>query len=319
MRDKGENMGYSQSGGGRTLRVRAVRRVLLWVLVLNLAVALAKLGYGLLIESVSVVADGFHSLFDGASNVIGLIGLGIAARPADRSHPYGHTKYETFATAAIGALLMFAAWRVGSSALLRLQDPGAGPRVDAVSFVVMVVTLVINLLVTTAERRAGERLGSDILKADASHTASDVLVTVGVIGGLIAVRLGYPIADPVLGIIVAAAIIVTAFRVLASVGTSLSDSARIDPAKVCDVVLPIDGVLGCHHVRSRGGESQVYVDLHIQVDAGATVAEGHAIAERVEKAVAGRFDDVVDVIAHLEPFDRYQARKTEEQEKNGLL
>jgi cation diffusion facilitator family transporter len=300
-------------------RIRAVRRVLVWVLVLNVAVALAKLGYGLFIDSVSVTADGFHSLFDGTSNVIGLIGLGIAARPADRGHPYGHSKYETFASAAIGALLMIAAWRVGSSAFVRLQEPGAGPDVDAVSFVVMLGTLVVNVLVTTAERRAGVRLGSAILKADASHTGSDVLVTIGVIGGLIAVRLGYPIADPILGLVVAGFIVVTAFRVLASAGVSLADSARIDPGEICDVVLAIDGVRGCHDVRTRGMESEVYVDLHVQVDPAMTVAEGHALVERAEKAVADAFVDVTDVIAHLEPLDEYQAHKTEEQEKSGLL
>lgn len=313
-------MGYSAKRGGEgTTRLGNVRRVLIWVLVLNLGVALAKLGYGLLIDSVSVTADGFHSLFDGTSNIIGLIGLGIAARPADRGHPYGHTKYETFATAAIGALLLFAAWQVGSSAFARFQDPGRGPQVDAVSFAVMIATLVINIVVTTAERRAGVRLNSPILKADASHTGSDVLVTLGVIGGLVAVQLGYPIADPVLGLVVAAFIIVAAFRVLSAAGVSLADTARIDPTEICDVVLKVEGVLGCHDIRTRGSESEVYVDLHVQVDPGMTVADGHELVERVEVVVAAHFPDVVDVIAHLEPFDAYQVRKTEEQEKNGLL
>ena len=127
-------MGYSKPHAHSADRTRAVRRVLWWVLALNVAVAAAKLGYGMLIDSISVTADGFHSLFDGTSNIIGLIGLGLAARPADKSHPYGHGKYETFASAAIGALLLFAAWRVGSSAVARLQDPGSGPAVDAVSW-----------------------------------------------------------------------------------------------------------------------------------------------------------------------------------------
>ena len=78
-------------------------------------------------------------------------------------------------------------------------------------------------------------------------------------------------------------------------------------------------MLGCHDVRTRGTESDVYVDLHIQVDPHATVAEGHATAERVEKAVADGFDEVRDVIAHLEPFDTYQQRKTAEQERDGRL
>lgn len=312
-------MGYSRATAGRSERVHAVRRVLVWVLALNIGVALAKLAYGLVIDSVSVTADGFHSLFDGTSNIVGLIGLGIAARPADRNHPYGHTKYETFATAAIGALLLFAAWNVGSSAFERLRDPGTGPSVDTVSFLIMLATLVVNIFVTTAERRAGQRLGSEILKADASHTASDILVTGSVIGGLAAVKLGYPIADPLLGLVVAGFIVVTAVRVLGEAGTSLADSARIDPAKLCELVLAIEGVRGCHDIRTRGSESEVYVDLHIQVDPAMTVADGHAVAERVEHAVAEGFTDVVDVIAHLEPYDAYQVRKTDEQAKSGLL
>jgi len=312
-------MGYTEPRSAQGDRARAVRRVLWWVLALNVGVAAAKLGYGLLIDSVSVTADGFHSMFDGTSNIIGLIGLGLAARPADRGHPYGHSKYETFASGAIGALLLFAAWRVGSSAVGRLIDPGSGPQVDALSFAVMLITLAVNIVVTTLERRAGVRLGSEILKADASHTASDVLVTVGVIGGLVAVRLGYPIADPVLGLVVAGFIIVTGLRVLASAGESLADTARLDPAAVCEIVFAVGGVLGCHDIRTRGSESDVYVDLHIQVDPQATVAEGHAIAEQVEKAVADGFVQVTDVIAHLEPFDSYQKRKTAEQEQDGRL
>ena len=85
------------------------------------------------------------------------------------------------------------------------------------------------------------------------------------------------------------------------------------------VVLGIDGVLGCHDVRTRGTDSDVYVDLHVQVDPGVTVAKGHAIAEQVEKAVAEGFEEVRDVIAHLEPYDAYQQGKTAEQERDGRL
>jgi cation diffusion facilitator family transporter len=293
--------------------------VLRWVLVLNVGVAVAKLGYGMAIDSVSVTADGFHSMFDGVSNIIGLLGMGAAARPADREHPYGHTKYETFASAAIGALLLMAAWRVGSSAVSRLVDPGPGPEVGPEAFVLLLGTLAVNVLVTLVERRAADRLGSEVLRADAGHTASDVLVTVGVIGGLVAVRLGYPIADPLIALVVAGFIIVTAGRVLRSASITLADTARLDPGAVSAVALAVDGVLGCHHVRTRGTASEIHVDLHVQVDPGVTVAEGHAIAERVERAICESLDGVVDVIAHLEPFDEYQRRKTEAQAESGLL
>lgn len=312
-------MGYTRPREGGAERLRAVRRVLWWVLFLNLAVAGAKLGYGLFIHSVSVTADGFHSMFDGTSNVLGLIGLGFAARPADKDHPYGHAKYETFASAAIGALLLFAAYEVGSGAIARLRAPGAGPSVDAVSFVVMLFTFAVNIIVTTAERRAGKRLTSDILIADASHTGSDLLVTLGVIVGLAAVRLGYPIADPIIALVVTGFIIATAFRVLSRASVTLADTARIEPARVSDVALGIEGVKGCHDVRSRGTESEAYVDLHIQVAPDTSLEQAHAIAERVEKAVAEEFAQVVDVIVHVEPYDRYQQEKTAKQAENGML
>lgn len=312
-------MGYTRPSARGIERLRSVRSVLWWVLVLNILVAMAKLVYGSLIDSVSIQADGFHSLFDGTSNVVALLGIGLAARPADREHPYGHAKYETFASAAIGALLLLAAWRVGSSAIARLGDPGPGPTVDRFSFVVMITTLIVNMVVTTVEHRAGVRLSSELLKADASHTASDVMVTIGVIGGLIAVRLGYPLADPALGLVVAGFIVVTGVRVLRSAGNTLADTARIPPSDVCAVALGVEGVLGCHDARSRGSESEVHVDLHIQVDPAMSVGEGHEVAERVEKAVWEAFDSVVDVIAHLEPLDEYQRKKTVAQEQDGLL
>lgn len=313
-------MGYSKlKGTVDSTRVRSIKRVLWMILGLNLLVASAKLVYGLMTGSVGMTADGFHSMFDGTSNVIGLLGMGIAGRPADEDHPYGHQKYETFASAVIAIMLLLAAWRVGSSAFARLMDPGVGPRVDAMSFVVMLGTLIINIGVTTYERRVGHRLKSEILIADASHTGSDVLVSIGVIIGLIAVKLGFPLADPIIGILVAGMIVITAIRVFKSANATLSDQARIPTHEICDVVLAVDGVLGCHDIRTRGTSSEVYVDLHIQVDPGASVAEGHAVAEAVEKAVCDGFVQVADVIAHLEPLDDYQISKTERQSAEGLV
>jgi cation diffusion facilitator family transporter len=293
--------------------------VLVTVLVLNVAVALAKLGWGYFIGSVSMVADGFHSLFDGASNVIGLVGLGLAARPADRDHPYGHGKYETYASAAIGAMLAVAAYSVGSAAIGRLFEGGPPPRIDSMAFIVMIGTLAVNLMVTFYERSAGRRLGSDILIADASHTASDAFVSIGVIAGLVAVRAGYPSADPLIALGVAGVIAYTALNVFRQATVTLSDTARIEPKLISGVCLAVPGVLGCHHIRTRGSTAEVYVDLHIQVDPSATVTQGHEITDAVERQVCGAFDSVVDVVAHLEPYDAYQAGKTVEEIDAGLV
>jgi cation diffusion facilitator family transporter len=287
-----------------------VRKVLIAVLALNVGVALAKLVWGMITHSVAMQADGFHSLFDGASNVVGLIGMSFAAQPADRDHPYGHGKYETYASAAIAGMLVFAAYRVGSSAIAQFSGVARAPQVDAVSFAVMIGTLVVNIGVTTWERRAALRLGSEVLAADASHTRSDILVSVGVIVSLALVKAGFPQADPIVALFVAGAIAYTAWGVFKQASATLSDSARLSVDDVAGVVRSVAGVLGCHHIRTRGAEWAVYVDLHVQVDEGRSVADGHRIAEEVEKRIAEAFPQVVDVIAHLEPFDQYQADKT---------
>lgn len=299
-------------------RIAEIRRVLLLILVLNVGVALAKVGWGYAAGSVSMVADGFHSLFDGASNVVGLVGLSLAARPADRDHPYGHAKYETYASAAIGAMLAIAAYNVGSTAVRRLLEGSPPPRVDAMAFGIMIVTLAINIGVTMYERSVGKRLGSDILVADASHTASDAFVSIGVILGLVAVRLGFPVADPLLALLVAGVIARTAFGVFRQATVALSDASRIEPARIAEVCYTVPGVLGCHHIRTRGTTSEVYVDLHVQVDPTVTVTVGHEIAEAVEKELCREFQEVVDVVAHLEPLDEYQADKTAKEIDAGL-
>jgi len=314
-------VGYTRETGTTSgdARVGAIKRTLWVILFLNLAVAFAKLFWGAAIGSAAMQADGFHSLFDGASNVVGLVGMGFASRPADEDHPYGHSKYETYASAIIGAMLLFAAYRIGSEAIAALVHDAPPPAVDAMSFVVMIGTLVVNIGVTLWERGVGRRLGSAILVADASHTGSDALVSLGVIVSLVLVKLGFPKADPIVALLVTVAIVYTAWGVFKHASATLSDAARIPVADICEVAMAVPGVLGCHHIRTRGSEAEILVDLHVQVDPNATVARGHDIAEDVERAIAAHYPEVVDVIAHLEPFDEYQQAKTEQESRAGIV
>jgi cation diffusion facilitator family transporter len=282
-------------------RYRSVRNVLWAVLALNLTVALAKLVYGIISHSAAMEADGFHSLFDGASNVIGLVGMWFAARPADEDHPYGHGKYETFAAALIGILLIFAGYTVGRGALDSLFGRGVPTEVTTISFTIMLGTLAINILVTAWERRAGKRLGSEVLVADASHTLSDVLVSIGVNVSLIVVRLGWEQADGIVALIVAAVILRTAWAILRGVVHTLGDAARLPADEVAAAAGGVGGVVGCHAVRTRGPESHVYVDLHVQVAPGTTVERGHAITHEVEASLRRAYGQITDVVVHLEP------------------
>lgn len=284
-------------------RMRSIRRILWIILFLNLGVAAAKYAYGTISGSAAMQADGIHSVFDSAGNVIGLIGIAIASRPADETHPYGHAKFETYASLAIGILLLLAAIEVGSSAAAKLVSQNFTAEVTPISFVVMVGTLCINLGVTFYERRQGKVLKSEVLAADASHTLSDALVSVGVIVGLVFVALGFPAADPIVALLVTLAILATAYSVFKHGFATLSDHARIPEDELRSFVLSIPGVGDAHRIRTRGTEGEVYVDLHVCVDETMTVGEAHDLSERVEDAIKLRYPQVIEVLVHIEPDD----------------
>ena len=284
-------------------RIRSIRVILWVILFLNLGVALAKYLYGVFSYSAAMQADGIHSAFDGMGNVIGLVAIALALRPADHDHPYGHSKYETYASLAIVMLLLFAAYNIGSTAVSDLFHGRFQARADYGSFGVMIITLFVNIAVSTWERRAGKRLNSSILLADANHTLSDIMVSCGVIASLVFVKMGFPVADPIVTIIVAMAILYTSWRVFKQVSATLSDSARIPGDVICREVCAVKGVRGCHRARARGTETEVYLDLHIEVDGEETVSCGHEIAEAVEEMIYAVFPQVVDVTVHIEPYD----------------
>ena len=287
-------------------RMSSIRRVLWIILLLNLAVAAAKYVYGTISGSASMQADGIHSVFDSAGNVVGLVGLALAARPADDSHPYGHAKFETYASLVIGVLLLLAAFEVGSSAVGKLVSGVYTAEVTPLSFVVMVGTLAVNLGVTTYERRCAKRLKSEVLAADANHTLSDALVSIGVIVGLAAVALGFPVADPVMALVVTVAILATAYDVFKHALATLSDHARIPEADVRVAAMEVPGVQDAHRIRTRGTEGEVYADLHVLVAPRMTVGEAHELSERVERAVMRRFPNVIEVLVHIEPNDGHE-------------
>lgn len=285
----------------KTTHGRQVERVLWIVLVLNLVVAASKYFYGLASGSASMQADGIHSVFDSLGNVIGIIGISLAARPADAGHPYGHSKFETYGSLAIGVLLLLAAFEVGSSAVEKLASGTYTAQVTPVSFVVMVGTLVVNLFVTMCERRAGKRLKSEILAADAAHTLSDAFVSIGVIVGLGFVMAGFPMADPLMALLVTVAILASAAGVFRTGFRTLSDHACIPAEEVAAVAEKVSGVQSVHAVRTRGTEAEVYCDLHVLVDPQMTVMVAHDLGDEVEGAVVAAFPQIKEVLVHIEP------------------
>jgi len=288
-------------------RTRTIRTVLVGVLLLNLLVASAKLGYGLWSNSLSMTADGLNSLLDGAANVVGLIGLAIAARPPDPNHPYGHRRFETLTSLCIALFMILALLEIVQQSLHRIHT-GEHPDVTVVSFVVMGVTLLVNVAVTTWERRTGARLKSSILIADARHTGTDVFATLAVIAGLIGVALGIDWADVVFALIVAGVIAWAAWSIIREAALSLSDVAAASTEKIDQAARTVPGVRGVHNIRTRGGEGLIWVDLHIQVDPEMQVNQAHDIASDVAERVEQQIGSSADVTVHVEPADAAHLR-----------
>jgi len=280
----------------------AVRRILMIIFVLNILTALAKGIYGLYTDTLSMSADGLHSFFDSTANIIGLVGISLAARPPDRDHPYGHAKYESFAAMGIAILLFAGCLQLIVSAAGRLQS-GGSPNVTGLSFVVMALTLIINVGVSSYEYILGRRLKSSILVADSLHTRSDVFASLGVILGLFAVRVGYPLADPIIALFICALIIHTGLEIIRESSTALLDRAVIDEQVIVNLARSVEGVCNCHAVRTRGMAEEIYVDLHIEVDASLSMELAHEVGVDVERAIKGRIPEVRDVVVHLEPKD----------------
>ena len=282
-------------------RLTQVRKVLLYTLLLNIIVAFAKVIYGFSIDSISMLSDGFHSFFDGTSNIIGLVGIWIASHPPDENHPYGHRKFETLATIAIAVLIFAAGVEILRETFNRLQSPGH-INVTWMSFLIMAVTLSVNFSVMSYETRKGRELKSDFLIADALHTRSDIYISLSVIVSLVAAKAGYPIVDVIAALLIVFFIVKMGFTILKSAASVLTDEACIDPDEIKEVAKSIVGVMDCHGIRSRGNESLVNIDLHVQVDPELKIGDAHEVAHSVEDKIKKRFPEVVDVVIHIEPY-----------------
>lgn len=281
----------------------AVKRVLWTTLVLNLLVSAAKIAVGTVSGSMSMVADGYHSLIDGINNVVGIVVASFAYAPPDAGHPYGHRKFETAATVVIGLALLSVAYHVVSEALSSVSTARL-PAVGRLNWVVMGLTLAVNLLVAWYEAREGRRLGSAYLLADAAHTRSDIYVTLGVVASFAGARAGLPWVDGIVAAGIAAFIAVMGVQILVGSFHTLTDRAVIPPETLGTLCLAVPGVESFRDIRTRGGPGAVYVDLVAFVDGTLSLREAHDVADAIEAALMQRHPEIVDVVVHLEPVER---------------
>ena len=279
---------------------RSVRRVLVGILLLNLLVTGFKFAAAALTGSIAVLADAFNALVDASSNVIGLLGLHAASEPPDLDHPYGHRKYETIATLAIGGLMVLAGWEVLQDVFRRFGG-SRPPTVTIDALILILITLPVNAFIVWFEERRGRALGSDILMADAASTRVNIFVSLAALAGLVGATIGVAWLDIVVALGIVAYVFRSAYRILRETSEVLTDSAAVDPHVVEEIARAVPGVWFATEVRSRGRADDVHLDLRVKVDPAMATEQAHAIASEVERQLREQVPGLVDAVVQIEP------------------
>jgi cation diffusion facilitator family transporter len=277
-----------------------VRRVLLITLLLNIFVMTLKAFVGTLTGSLSLLADALHSVTDSANNILGLITNQFSSPYPDREHPYGHQKFEALGALGIAAFLGIACFEIIQGAIEKIINGGKPVKITPSELWILLLVLGVNIFVAFYERRVGKRVKSNILIADATHTMSDIWVTITVMAGLIGVWLGYQWLDIVLSFPVALLVFWSGWTVLKENLPLLVDQMAVAPEVIHSLALSVPGVVNCHDIASRGiiGR-QIFIEMHLTVDAP-DVETSHQITEQVENLLEQKFSPA-RILIHVEP------------------
>jgi cation diffusion facilitator family transporter len=278
-----------------------VQKVLIITLLLNLFVMKLKSIVGYSTGSLSLLADALHSVTDSANNVLGLIASKFSSPLPDREHPYGHHKFEAVGALGIAAFLGIACFEILQGAIERIIKGSSPVKISGSELWLLLIVLGVNIFVAFYERNVGRRVGSSILIADATHTMSDVWVTISVLGGLIGIWwLNVQWLDVVLAFPVALLVFWSGWSVLKENLPWLVDQMAIAPEAIHAIAVSVPGVLNCHDIASRGVLGrQVFMEMHLIVDAP-DVETAHRITEEVESQLQAKFSPV-RVVIHVEP------------------
>lgn len=277
-----------------------VQRILLIEGSVNLLVFVAKLIVGLTTGSLAILGDAIHSMTDVINNVIAWSVVRLSHAPADREHPYGHRKFETLAVFFLASLLVVLAFELALRAITAEQKI-----IEDSNWAlgVMLGVLCVNVALTIWQRWWANRLQSDILKADASHTLADVLTTIVVIVGWQLSAAGYLWLDRLCALAVASLILFLAFKLFQSAAPILVDEFALDPEILTESIEDVPGIRQVSRVRSRWIGSEKAVDLVIGVDAGLSFEDSHQIATDVELHLERKFG-IADISIHVEPYNK---------------
>lgn len=285
-------------------RYLAAKQVTIVGAIVNCLLGVIKSFGGLLFNSQALLADGIHSFADLFSDAMVLIASKYGSQEADKAHPYGHQRIETAATLLLSLFLILAGAGIAWDAIYEVIFEQS----DAPGWLALLIALVsigANEILFHYTKHVGERIQSELIIANAWHHRSDALSSIVVAIGLLASMAGFYYCDAIAAIIVAAFIIKMGWRYGWNSVRELIDTA-VAPEIVSRIeraIQEVPGVIKLHQLRTRTMGSDIYIDVHIQVEPKISVSEGHFIAQHVSFAIYNKIDDVKDITVHVDPED----------------
>lgn len=293
----------------REQRAQAISRTAIVSGVVNLALSILKVISGVIWNSQALVADGIHSLSDLFSDVLVWLAGRHATQAPDQEHPYGHGRYETVATLALGALLVAVAVGIGWDAANRLFAPDELLRPAPFALIAALVSIAVKEWLYWWTLGYARRVRSDLLRANAWHHRSDAISSVVVLIGVGGTLAGLPYLDAVAAVIVAVMIAKIAWDLGSEAIRELVDTG-LEEEKISEIQRTIDsvgGVRDLHMLRTRKHGGQASADVHVLVDPRVSVSEGHMISVLVEQRLKEQIDEISDVTVHIDPEDDEEA------------
>jgi len=268
----------------------------------NVALSGLKVAIGLSVSSLSLVADGIHSLSDLVTDVAVLLGSHLGARKPDRTHPYGHGRMETF-SAVLVALVLVA---VGSAMIYYAtisiaKNESTVPHWGILG--VALISIVSKEGLYLATKRVAVKSHSAALYANAWHHRSDALSSVAVLVGYVLLRFGFGQGDQVAALAVGLMIILVGVKVIGDALQELTEGA-VDPktaTHIKEVISADEEIRQWHRLRTRTVGREVFLDVHILVDPDLNVAAAHEISDRLERTLDAKITRPVNITVHIEP------------------
>lgn len=293
-----------------TSREKEIYKVTLCGGVVNLLLLVFKFVAGVTAHSSAMIADAVHSLSDFVTDIVVIAFVRISGKPQDEDHDYGHGKYETFATALIGAALLIVGIGIFADSASGIVGFMRGERLEAPGMLAFVAALVSVLSKEAVYRYTvikGRRLNSKAVIANAWHHRSDALSSVGTmagIGGAIFLGDTWRVLDPLAALVVSLFIIRVAWQLVKpSIDELLEKSLPKDMEDtITAVILSFKGVRSPHHLRTRYIGNTIAIEVHIRLDGSMTLSEAHDITKRIEAALKEKFGERTHIGIHMEPW-----------------